>query len=188
MVFADKMHDIINVLEGGGIILYDSGISMEIACSLSHNHALQRLQQMVRKQLNMRLVMVTTSITMTKNYIKRMHPRIETLLYYHTRPLTIIYPNPKNLPKNLSSINQIAIRISQDPFIQTIVDLLGNPILSAAIKNSDDEFIPSREGISETIWKNISYECKHKTKPEEYSFPSVIASYDKNGELLFNED
>lgn len=188
MVFADKMHDIINVLENGGIILYDSGVSMEIACSFNNNQAVSLFSSITNKFAKMQMVLLTTSITMTKNYIKRMHPRIETLLYYHTRPLTIVYPNPKNLPKVLSAENKIAIRISNDPFTKTIVDLLGNPIFSSAIRNEYNDLVPFRDEVPEFILDHIHYECKHKIKLEEYSFPSVIASYDKNGELMFEED
>ena len=186
MVFADKMHDIIRVLENDGVIVFPSDTTWGLGCSLYSQKAQERMHQMRGKTSSESFELLCSDLKMLKKYVHRMHPRIETLLAYHERPLTIVYPKARNLPPYIVSENgSAAMRITNDPFSKTIIELLGNPLITTAATNSGNAFPTSYDDIPLEVRQKADYVCYHNRGNSRASIPSVLASYDRKGELIF---
>ena len=70
---------------------------------------------------------------MMKKYTVSIHEIAEQLIEAADRPLTIIYPKAKNLPKNLvAEDGSIGIRIVNDDFCREVIGVLGRPIVSTS--------------------------------------------------------
>ncbi len=186
MVFDDKMHDIIGVLENDGVILYPTDTIWGLGCNVFSEKGLNRIYNIKGRKPEKPFLLLASSIAMVKQYVDRMHPRIETLLVYHKKPLSIIYPKSKNLPPYaISSDGSVGIRITNDPFSKTVIDLLGNPIISTSANLSGQPFPESFSDINQEVVDQVDYVCRHKREIVEKNSPSIIASYDKKGELIF---
>jgi L-threonylcarbamoyladenylate synthase len=179
------MHEVIGTLENDGIILYPTDTVWALGCSIKSISAIEKIRNL--KQMEHRpMVTLASSISMLKKYIPHIHPRVETLLSYHKKPLTIVYPKPRNLPKHLlASDNTIAIRIPDDPFCQTIIDLLGHPIISTLPSRKEFKESINFHDIKPAFKETADYICNHKRNIITKETPSVIVKYDKNGELDF---
>ena len=186
MVFADKMHDIIGVLENDGVIIYPTDTIWGLGCSIFSEKALKKIQTLKGRISGDSTFLLCSSLEMLKKYVHRIHPRIETLLAYHERPLTIVYPKAKNLPSfAMSDDGSVAIRITTDPFSKTIIELLGSPLISTSA-NVEGNPTPSRyEDIDPSILRGSDYVCFHNRSAKYNDTPSVVASYDRKGELIF---
>ena len=109
------------------------------------------------------------------------HPRVETLLAYHARPLTIIYEESFGVASNvLAPDGSVAIRITQDVFCRELIKQLGKPIVSTSANQSGQPF-PTHYAKSVLIfskWWIWSLNINRITRNVEslLSLPALIQS------------
>ena len=121
---------------------------------------------------------------MFKRYVDHLHPRIETLLVYHKRPLDLLFKPNQAIPTHIkTSIDKIPIRYTHHPFCQELITLLGRPILSMELLNEQQNPITQYTQIP-TELKNQCYYSPFKVSREESSMlSSVLAEFNEEGEL-----
>ncbi len=174
-------------LKKGQVILYPTDTIWGIGCDTENKSSVERVQQIKKNKEKGNLVILVNSIMMLRDCLISVHPRIETLLVYHKKPLTIIYDNPNNLPNYLiSSDGTVAIRVSQDPFIHSIIDKFGRPIVSTSASLDSTKKIPSDfESIDTYIKEEVDFICPYKNLENMDGHPSVMARYNRKGDLEF---
>ena len=68
---------------------------------------------------------------MLKQYVRRLHPRLETLLAFHNRPLTLITEIGYGLPESTANHKGlVAVRLVRDGYCQALIRSLQRPIAS----------------------------------------------------------
>lgn len=178
--------DIIDALHQGQIILFPTDTIWGLGCRVDNIDAVKRIFAVKSRDISKPFPVLVSSITMLKEYVEHIHPRIETLLTFHEYPLTVIYPKAKNLvPPSIDKSGSIAIRLVQDDFCADIIEKLGVPIVATSANIGGEAFPQNFSEISEAIKKQVdlivSYRQEEKTKGK----PSIIAKYDKQGNLEF---
>lgn len=92
------------------------------------------------------------------------------------KPVTIIYENPRNLPKELiAEDNTIAIRLTRDLFCNKLISRLNAPLVSTSANVSGEPTPQSFAEISPKIKEGVDYifpECE--TFVPKYSGSSII--------------
>ncbi len=181
----DSIQNIIDALSSGRVILYPTDTIWGLGCDINSLEAIYKIYDIKKRPLHKPFIVLVSDIDMLKNYVKDIHPRIETLLLYHKRPLTIIYKNAKNVPDILTKNGSIAIRIVKEPMIAKIIKLFGKAIVSTSANISDKPFPQNFATIDPQIIKAVDYIFKYKQGDYSEAIPSVIATYNKNGKLKF---
>ena len=186
MVQLYDLEPILNSLENGGTILYPTDTIWGIGCDATNAVAVEKVYALKRQERHHPFILLVSSIEMLKMYVDRVHPRIETLLLFHERPLTIIYPNAKNLaPNAIAADLSVAIRIPHDPFCKELIENFGRPIVATSA-NIEDAPFPNHFGeISSAVIIGVDHVVKHRRMDKEMNQPSVIARLDEQGELEF---
>lgn len=182
----DNFNDIIRILKEGGTILYPTDTIWGIGCDAFNLKAVHEIFEIKRRPKTKPFILLVSDVKMLKEYINELHPRIETLLQYYERPLTVIYKHNQNLPKFLlAKDSSVAIRVTNDPFCQQIIHDLGKPIVSTSANLSGQD-IPSKfDEIDPSIINNVDYVVNYKRHQSQLSNPSVIIAYDEEGEIQF---
>ena len=107
----------IDTLESDGLILYPTDTNWSIGCDATSELAVTRVFRLKNRPYSQPMTILVDSMEMLKRYVDHVHPRIETLLSFHLRPLTIVYDAAVNLPSKLTAADgSIAVRIPQDEF------------------------------------------------------------------------
>ena len=182
----DSISEICKLLDKGKVILYPTDTIWGIGCDATNESAIKRLYQIKNRDYSKPLIILVDSIHMLKEYVVDMHPRIETLLTLHHRPLTIVHPKSKNLPTVLSGGSpSIGIRIAQDLFCRELISAFGKPIVSSSGNVSNQPFPRNFGEISSEIIKQVDYVVKFRQEEKKIAEPSVVATYDSSGELIF---
>ena len=182
----DKIEDITSVLSKGGLILYPTDTIWGIGCDASDLDAINKIYKLKQRATSKNFVILVDSIEMLKKYIREVPPRIETLLYFHTRPLTMIFDEPRNLPQKLiAADNTIAIRVAQDDFCKELIREFGKPIVATSANISGQPFPANFGEISSDIIKGVDYIVKIRRHEKTMGQPSVIARISEDGELEF---
>lgn len=182
----DDLDTIINTLDEGGVILYPTDTIWGLGCDALNEEAIDKVYEIKKRPKDNPLIIIASSIDMIKSYVATMHPKIETLLVYHERPLTVVYEKAANLPENLIQADgSVAIRLVKDEFCRQMIEELGRPIVSTSANMSGEPF-PSNFGqISSDIISQADYIVKYRQDDKELNEPSALIKLSKKGELIF---
>jgi L-threonylcarbamoyladenylate synthase len=186
MLFDDKLSDIIRTLENDGVLLHPSDTVWSLSCSLNSKKGIERIYSMTNKDRSEALTILVDSIKMLKKYVPHIHPRIETLLHFHHKPLTVIYPETELVPSYARNINNSTpLRIVHDPYCNHIIGLLGYPLVSISA-NENNNFYPEEfSDVSKTIVSQVDFVSNQKRQSVNSNRPSVLINYDLDGEINF---
>lgn len=185
-MFVDSTEHIVSILNKDGVILYPTDTIWGLGCSIFSQKGVEKIYHIKQRDPNNPLLLLVDSISMLKKYAKAIHPRVETLHVYHKQPLTIIYEAGPSIPKYLLRGNKtVAIRIVQDEFCKSLINLLGYPITSSSANISNKPYPKTFNEIEEYIINQSDYVVSYKQTSSKKGSPSVIAKFDKNGDLQF---
>ncbi len=186
MLENDHMDFIIPVLNSGGIILYPTDTIWGIGCDATNEEAIEKIFKLKNRSKDKPLVLLADSLEMVKKYVREVHPRLDTLLGHHKRPLTVVYDEARNLPANLVAANgSIAIRIVSDPFCKRLISHLGRPITSTSANISGQPFPGNFGEISSEIIQNVDFVVKIRQNDKKSGAPSVVVKVNKDGDFIF---
>lgn len=144
----------IEILNSGGIILYPTDTIWGLGCDATNEKAIEKVLSLKDREQEKHLLILVSDISMLSNYIETIPNKALELMNEIKEPLTIIYPNTKNLPPILvSQDNTIGIRIPKHNYCQKLIKSFGKPIISTSANRSGEP--------SPKIFKDISNEIKN---------------------------
>jgi L-threonylcarbamoyladenylate synthase len=182
---SDNFEEIRDVLEHGGVILFPTDTIWGLGCDVLNTDAIEKIYTIKNRPRNKPFIILVSDIEMLKEYIVDIHPRIETLLLYHKRPLTIIYKKGKKLPSILTKKSSVAIRIVQEKVIADFIRAYGKPLVSSSANIAGKPFPETFLEISTVVKNAVDYIFKYKQTDTSTSQPSIIATFNKKGKLKF---
>jgi tRNA threonylcarbamoyl adenosine modification protein (Sua5/YciO/YrdC/YwlC family) len=136
-----KISKVIAVLQKGGVIVYPTDTVYGIGCSLLNKQAIQRLIQLLRIKPNkMDLSFICHDISEASQYVQRIDtPAYKILKKTLPGPYTYLFESSTSVARVLG-VNKktVGIRIPSHAVPQDIVKALGNPLISASLKDEDE--------------------------------------------------
>jgi L-threonylcarbamoyladenylate synthase len=173
-------------LQKGGVLLYPADTIWGIGCDAANQEAIRRVYSIKGRTYNKPLIVLVSSLDQLYEVVKHVHPRVDTLLHFHERPLTIIYPGAKEEYNHLAGADgSIGVRIVNSGFCQELLMAYGKPLVSTSA-NVSGEASPIKFGnISSEIISAVDLALPAFTEKDLTGRPSVIARYDEQGELDF---
>lgn len=182
----NEVDEIAKLLLDDKVILYPTDTVWGIGCLVNNVAGIDRITQLKNRTPDKSFIILVNSVQMLKHYVVSIHPRIETLLSYHSQPLTIIYPKAKNLPQNvIAQDSSIAIRICGDPFCNQLIARVDQAIISTSANKTGAPTPLNFSQIRDEVKASVDYIVSYGQSNLEVREPSVIARYDKDGELIF---
>jgi len=182
MNLIDPIKDIVDILKNDGIILYPTDTIWGLGSSIFCPAATSRIYNIKNRIADKPLLLLVDSIEMLKKYIKDIHPRVETLLVYHKQPLTIIYKASDRIPESLlCGGTTIAIRLVQDEFCKSLINLLGHPITSTSANISGEKAPRYYNEIGQAVKNEVDYIVNYRRNDNQKAKASVIAQFNVQG-------
>jgi len=181
-----QFNDLLECLRTDGIILYPTDTIWGIGCDATNETAVKKIYDLKKRELSKPFVLLVDSLEMLKEYVHQVHPRIETLLSFHQRPLTVVYNQAKNLPPiSASDAGSVAIRVVQDAFCKQLIGAFGKPLISTSANISTEPFPANFGEVSSAIIEGVNYVVKFRQDEKTMGEPSVVVKVEENGELVF---
>ncbi len=183
----DKIEEILTVLRNGGTILYPSDTIWGIGGDARSEEVVEKINDIKQRKPDKNgYVILVDSVEMLRRYVGFIHPRIETLLVYHQRPLTVIYDQAIGLASNaIGRDGSVAIRVVRDAFCRALIEQFDAPLISTSANVSGEPFPKNYGEISSDILENVGFVVKYRTDDKEKSEPSVIVRLNADEELDF---
>lgn len=183
----EDIHSAVEALNKGKLILYPTDTVWGIGCDAGNDEAVRAIYALKHREVSQPLIVLVSSIDMLLDYTESIHPRVQTLLNYHERPLTVVYPEVRNLAPSLNQGGaSVGIRVVQDDFCKALIDEFGLPIVSTSANVVGDPFPRCFGEISSDVISGVDYVCKYRQYEKASDMTlSVIATYDSKGNLDF---
>ena len=149
---------IVEVLRNGGLIIYPTDTVYGLGCDITNTKALEKIARIKGVKLEKaNFSFVCSDLKNLSDYVKQIDSSTFKLL---NRALpgayTFIMQGNNNLPKDFKKKKTVGIRVPDNLIARTIVERLGNPIVSTSIYDEDDviEYTTDPELIFEK-WQNL---------------------------------
>ena len=113
---------------------------------------------------------------------------LETLQQSTPKPTTFIYPQAQHLAQNLLAADgSIAMRITTEPFTQTLLNRLQKPIVSTSANISGESAPQNFAEISAEIKNQVDYICNYRQNDSTKFQPSTIIKWENNQQSVLRK-
>ena len=154
------LSQVADCLKSGGIIIYPTDTIYGLGCDIYQPKAIERICKI--KNLDpqkAQLSFICRDLSHLSDYTKSIDtPLYRVLKNYLPGPYTFILPASKEVPKLLKSKKDtVGIRVPNNVICSSILETLGNPILSASLPGEMVEEYTDPEIIYEKFGKLVDY-------------------------------
>lgn len=148
---------VVEVLRHGGLIIYPTDTVYGLGCDITNTKALEKIARIKGVKLEKaNFSFVCSDLKNLSDYVKQIDTSTFKLLKRALPgPYTFIMQGNNNLPKDFKKKKTVGIRVPDNTIARTIVEKLGNPIVSTSIYDDDYviEYTTDPELIFEK-WQN----------------------------------
>lgn len=171
------------VLKKGGIILYPTDTIWGIGCDATNEEAVKRVYELKHREDSKAMLILLDDVGKLASYVEVPDVAYD-LLEVSDKPMTIIYPNAKNLATNLIAQDRtIGIRITSEAFTKALLRLFRRPIVSTSANISGEPsprcFAEIRDAVKNAVDYVVDYRQEETTNPA----PSSIIKLGVGGEI-----
>lgn len=182
------LNQTIEILQSGGTILYPTDTIWGIGCDATNPEAIQKIFDIKKREKNKSLIILVESE-------KRLQDLVEVpemawqIIDLSEKPVTIVYENPKNLPKELlAQDGSVGIRIVKNDYCKKLISKLNRPLVSTSANLSGQKSPMKFSDISDEIKQSVDYIVEENhDKVSEYAGSSVIKVWNDNQIKILRE-
>ena len=128
------------VLKKGGLVIYPTDTVYGLGCDIHNNKALEKIALLKGIKIEKATFsFICNNLSHLSDYVKQIDSATFKILKRALPgPYTFILPGSKSLPKVFKKKKTVGIRIPDNTITQSIVKVLGNPIVSTSIRDEDE--------------------------------------------------
>jgi len=185
------LQEAVRVLREGGVIVYPTDTVWGIGCDATNAEAVKKIYALKQREDSKSMLVLLDSAAKLDYYVDV--PETASLLLETTnndglmndgmmKPLTIIYPNARNLAPNLvAEDGSIGIRITGEPFSKALCEQLRHPIVSTSANISGHPTAHFFHEIEQAILDGADYVCQFRRNDDCPHEPSSIIKINNDG-------
>ena len=171
------------ILKNGGIILYPTDTIWGIGCDATNEAAVKRVYELIHREDSKAMLVLLDDVGKLASYVEVPDVAYE-LLEVNDKPMTIIYPNAKNLAKNLIAQDRtIGIRITSEIFTKSLLYRFRKPIVSTSANISGEPSPRCFAEISDAVKTAVDYVVDFRQEETTNPAPSSIVKLGVGGEI-----
>ena len=166
----EEIQKALEVLRGGGVILYPTDTVWGIGCDATDPEAVAKIYAIKNREDSKSLVLLASDMDMICRYVKEVPEIAVQLVEVNDKPMTIIYPGAvagekgcMKADRRALAFNTVAedgtvgIRIPMMDFCQTLVAKFGRPIVSTSANVSGEATPKKFAEISDQIRNAVDH-------------------------------
>ncbi len=153
----------LEVLKNGGVILYPTDTIWGIGCDATNAEAVQRIYKIKKREDSKSMLVLMENPALLERYVDGVPEVAWDLVEISTTPLTVIYPNAKNLAKNLiADDGSIGIRFTKEKFTTQLLQRFRRPLVSTSANISGEKSAAFFDEISDEIKSAVDYVVEYR--------------------------
>ena len=171
-------------MEQGGIILYPTDTVWGIGCDATNQAAVKRIYELKQRTDSKAMLVLVDKEVKIDFYIRNVPEIAWQLIEVSDKPLTIIYPEARNLAPNLLAADgSVGIRLTREKFSKQLCERFRKAIVSTSANISGQPGAANFSLISEEIKQGVDYIVQYRQDDTSTPTPSSIIKLDKNGTI-----
>ena len=169
------MEKALETLKNGGIILYPTDTVWGIGCDATNPEAIRKIKEIKGKNAQQPLLILVESERRLQDLVDVPEMAWE-IIDLSEKPITIVYENPKNLPKELlAEDGSIGIRLVKDDFCKKLIGKLNKPLVSTSANFVGVKTPLKFAEIAQDIIDAVDYAVEdNREKTSKYASSSII--------------
>lgn len=177
----------LQVLRNGGIIVYPTDTVWGIGCDATNAEAVAKIYALKQREDSKSMLVLLDSPAKLPYYVGEIPDAAWAMLEAvqdteDTKPLTIIYPNARNMAANLiAEDDSIGIRITNEPFSKALCAQLKHPLVSTSANISGHPTARFFHEIENEILEGADYVCRFRREDDCPHEPSSIIKIHADG-------
>ncbi len=180
----DDIKQACEVMSQGGVILYPTDTIWGIGCDATNEEAVRRVYEIKRRIDSKALIVLTDSEPKVEFYVSEVPEIAWQLIEVAVKPLTIIYPDARNLAPNLlAEDGSVAIRITRETFSQRLCQRFRKAIVSTSANVSGEPAPHNFDEISNEIKEAVDYIVETRRDERDKATPSSIIKLEADGTI-----
>ncbi len=180
----DDIKKALEVLKTGGIILYPTDTIWGIGCDATNEKAVDRIYKIKKREDSKSMLVLMENPALLERYVTEVPEIAWDLVEVATTPLTVIYPDAKNLAKNLiSEDGSIGIRFTKEAFTTQLLQRFRKPLVSTSANISGEKSPVFFYEISEEIKNQVDYIVEYRQNDTTPAHPSSIIKLGAGGRI-----
>lgn len=170
------------VMQAGGIILYPTDTIWGIGCDATNEQAVKKIYELKKRVDNKAILVLIDSEARLEAYVSDVPSIAWDLIEVADKPLTIIYPQAKNLAVNLLGADgSVGIRISNETFSKKLCERFRKPVVSTSANISGQPNAANFSEISDEIKQGVDYIVTYRQDDTRKAAPSGIIKLGAGG-------
>ncbi|MEM9000337.1 MAG: L-threonylcarbamoyladenylate synthase [Bacteroidota bacterium] len=153
-----EIETVVGILKKGGLVIYPTDTVYGLGCDITNTRALEKIARIKGIKLaKANWSFICADLSNLSDYVRQIDTSTFKILKRALPgPYTFILPGNNNLPKDFKKKKTVGIRVPANAIARSLVEALGNPIVSTSIYDEDDvlEYMTDPELIFEK-WQNL---------------------------------
>jgi len=182
--FQHEIDHCLQVLQGGGLILYPTDTIWGTGCDATNAVAVNRIYNLKQRPEAKSMIILLADEKDLMQYVAHIDLQVFDYLKKTKKPTTVIYDGAIGLADNvINADGTVAIRIVKDPFCKHLIKRFRKPIVSTSANISGDPSPASFHDISPAIWQGVDYIVHYRQDDKTPHAPSAIIKWNKDGSV-----
>jgi len=170
------------VLHGGGLIVYPTDTIWGIGCDATNAEAVGRVYALKQRTDHKAMLVLIDSSVKLSGYVSEIPDIAWDIIDVSDKPLTIIYPNAKNIAFNLlGEDGSVGIRVTNEQFSHELCKRFRKPIVSTSANISGQPSPALFSEIVEAVKNGVDYVVRYRQGETVKAKPSGIIKLGENG-------
>ncbi len=168
----------------GLIALYPTDTIWGLGCLASDLNAINRIYELKQRPASKSVIILANGLPMAENWTLPIPEKLKSQISNSTTPTTIIVKANTSCPKHLiSDKGEIALRIVRDPFCESLISRLNQPIVSTSANLSGQPAPALFSEIDKRILNKVDYVVNWRQDDRKSAVPSRIVRFE-SGEII----
>lgn len=176
----EEIKKAIETLRSGGVILYPTDTVWGLGCDATNENAVQRIFEIKKRNDKKAMLVLIDNAAKIQGYMEEVPDMAWDLIDFSEKPLTIIYPDAKNLASNLIGEDKtIGIRVTKEAFSKRLCEQFRKPIVSTSANVSGAPTPANFKQITDEIKTAVDYVVNFRQEETSEPKPSSIVKLGK---------
>ncbi len=146
----------VDVLRGGGIVIYPTDTVYGMGCDLFNKKGIERIYEIKRRDRKQPLSFICSDLKDISRYAQVSDSAYKIMKRLLPGPFTFILNASRGVPKIILPKRQTTgIRVPDNRICQALVGEMGSPIISTSVKDEDGELLSDPRIIEELYGKRV---------------------------------
>lgn len=167
-----------DILNSGGVILYPTDTVWGIGCDATNQEAVRKVYSIKEREDSKAMLILVNSETMLQQYVPEIPDAAWDILDSAVDPVTIIYPNVRNLAPNIPADDgSVGIRMVRDGFVFNLLSSFRRPIVSTSANIAGMNTPIDRKSIDDLVVERVDYAVPDTFGRNSTGKPSSIIKF-----------